>query len=243
LGSEIAAGLRRLGVAVTLVGRSQRLHFGRTGALLSSPLTRLHRENGVDLRLGDEVVELGGSGRVATARLAGGAVIDTDLVVAAIGSVPNTGWLTSSGLDLSDGVVCDSTGHAAPNVFAAGDVAAWADPGTGVPVRVEHQLHAAEQAQIVARTIATGAAGTTQQPIPFFWSELFGTTIQVFGHSAGDSLDTVTRGESGRFVAAVQRDGVVTGIVGWNMPRDFRAARVLLGHSTEALHRSRQLVP
>ncbi|WP_219501863.1 NAD(P)/FAD-dependent oxidoreductase [Nonomuraea ceibae] len=242
LGSEIAAGLRKLGLAVTLVGRSPELRLAQAGALLSPLIARLHREHGVDLRLGEEVVALRGADRVSAARLSGGDVIETDLVVAAIGCVPNTGWLSSSGLDVSNGVVCDSAGRAAPGVFAAGDVAAWTDPATGIPARVGHQLNAAEQAQIVARTIATGAVPTAQ-PVPFFWSELFGTKIQVFGRCDGVSLDTIAGDtSSGRFVAAVQRDGVVTGIVGWNMPRDFRIARERVGRPAEGLDRSRQRV-
>ncbi|MFI0418798.1 NAD(P)/FAD-dependent oxidoreductase [Spongiactinospora sp. 9N601] len=239
LGSEIAAALRELGVAVTLVGRSRHLRLGLAGGLLSPLIARLHRANGVDLRLGEEVAGLRGGDRVTAVVLSGGDVIETGLVVAAIGCVPNTGWLASSGLDVSDGVVCDFAGRAAPGVFAAGDVAAWTDPRTGVPVRVEHQLNAAEQAQLVAGTIATGTTPAAP-PVPFFWSELFGTRIQVYGHGDGEgtSLDTIAGdAESGRFVAAVQRDGIVTGIAGWNMPRDFRAARAHVGRPAAELSR------
>ncbi|RBQ14962.1 NAD(P)/FAD-dependent oxidoreductase [Spongiactinospora rosea] len=233
LGSEIAAGLRERGVAVTLAGRSRHLRLGLAGALLSPLIARLHRANGVELRLGEEVIGLRGDDRVTAAVLSGGDVVETDLVVAAIGCVPNTGWLASSGLDVSDGIVCDFAGRAAPGVFAAGDVAAWTDPRTGVPVRVEHQLNAAEQARLVARTIATGAVPAAP-PVPFFWSDLYGTKIQVYGHGGGTSLDTIAGDpESGRFVAAVQRDGIVTAVVGWNMPRDFRTARVHVGRPAQ----------
>jgi|SoiMethySBSTD1v2_1073268.scaffolds.fasta_scaffold00524_47 NADPH-dependent 2,4-dienoyl-CoA reductase/sulfur reductase-like enzyme len=36
---------------------------------------------------------------------------------------PNTEWLEGSGLTLDNGIVCNGSGEAAPDVYAAGDVA------------------------------------------------------------------------------------------------------------------------
>mgnify|MGYP001555241721 FL=1 len=79
--------------------------------------------------------------------------------------------------------------------------------------------------------------GDPSEPVvPFFWSELHGTRIQVFGRLpahcpleaiAGDMTDR-------RFVAALRDDGRVTGVGGWNMPREFRDARVLVDASMPA---------
>ena len=70
--------------------------------------------------------------------------------------------------------------------------------------------------------------------MPFFWSELHGTRIQAYGRFAVDSPLQTIAGEpaDGRFVAASRQDGRVTGIVGWNMPRDFREARALVNQSS-----------
>jgi NADPH-dependent 2,4-dienoyl-CoA reductase/sulfur reductase-like enzyme len=225
LGSEIAAATRKRGLAVTLVGRSSELRLGQVGSHLSSRIAALHRENGVDLRLGFDVTEVIGTGRVSAVVLSDGTVLPADVVVAAIGSLPATEWLSGSGLLLADGIVCDSNGLAAPDVYAIGDVARWRDDLTATSTRAEHHLKAMEQAQSVARLLVTGEVSPTV--VPFFWSELYGTKIQAYGRFPADTKLETIAGEPGgaRFVAASVRGGRVLGVVGWNMPRDFRLAR------------------
>lgn len=254
LGSEVSVAARKLGADVTLVGRTDMLRLGQVGSRLSARLINLHRAAGVRLRLGAVVTDVVGTDVVGTERVQGVALADgeflpADVVVTAIGCVPAVDWLTDAALgggalDLADGVVCDEHGAAAPGVWAIGDVAAWRDPATGVAARAEHQLGAIEQAQAVARLLATG--DVSPRPLPFFWSELSGARIQAYGTFAGGGpLVTVagddstggasigydsTGGATARFVAE-SRDpsGIVTGVVGWNMPRDFRSARSRVG--------------
>jgi 3-phenylpropionate/trans-cinnamate dioxygenase ferredoxin reductase subunit len=228
LGSEIAAAARKRGLDVTLVGRSRELRLGQVGAHLSARIAELHRDNGVDLRLGVDVTEVVGERRVSAVRLSDGALIEADLVVAAIGSIPATGWLEGSGLDLADGVVCDANGVAAPDIYAVGDVARWRDDAATTTSRAEHQLKAIEQAQAVARLMLTGEV--TPSIVPFFWSELYGTRIQAYGSFPADIPLVTLAGDSNgeRFVAASILDGRTVGVVGWNMPRDFRLARAAM---------------
>jgi NADPH-dependent 2,4-dienoyl-CoA reductase/sulfur reductase-like enzyme len=230
LGSEIAAATRTMGLDVTLVGRSRRLGFGHAGELLSEPIVDLHRAHGVNVCLGVGVAQLSGESRVSAVVLSDGSVVDADIVIVAIGGVPATEWLRDSGLDLSDGVVCDADGTASPGVYAIGDVAAWRDAG-GVPLRAEHQSNALEQAQAVAHLIVTGEGSAPI--VPFFWSELFGARIQAFGRFDADSPLELLEGDPhrGRFVAASVRGDRTIGVVGWNAPREFRAARArVLSH-------------
>ena len=74
----------------------------------------LHRDHGVDVRLGVGVAGIEGGDRSTRVRLADGSLVEADLVVVGIGVTPNTGWLEGSGLALDDGVVCDATTLAAP---------------------------------------------------------------------------------------------------------------------------------
>lgn len=235
LGSEIAAAARKQGAQVTLVGRSTQLSLGQVGPRLAERLRGLHESAGVKLATGASVTGLGTSrssapDRVASITLSSGEMIPADLVVFAIGCLPAVSWLSGAGLDLADGVVCDEHGVASPGVYAVGDVAAWRDPATGVARRAEHQLNAIEQAQAVARLIATGE--TSPRPLPFFWSELYGTRIQSYGTFArGGELTPVTGDLAGdRFVAeSLAPDGTCVGVVGWSHPREFRLARARVG--------------
>ena len=227
LGSEIASAARKYGADTLLVGRSDSLTFGGVGALLSSRLIRLHEDNGVELVLRAEIVGAEPARGGTDVLFADGSREFVDLLVAMIGAAPRTGWLEASALDLNDGVVCDSVGRAAPGVSAVGDVAAWEDPFTGRPSRVEHQSNAIEQAVAVALRIAHGELGS--QPVPLFWSEIHGTRIHAYGWFDDDRPLVAADGGSAEDAAVLlSRDSAdrVRGAVGWNAtPREFRTAR------------------
>jgi NADPH-dependent 2,4-dienoyl-CoA reductase/sulfur reductase-like enzyme len=85
----------------------------------------------VDVRLGERLGILRDAGRIRGVRL-GSEELLADLVVSAIGVVPNTGFLQGSGLSLSNGgaiEVDDALRTSLPDVWAAGDCAnvTWAD--------------------------------------------------------------------------------------------------------------------
>lgn len=228
LGSEIASAALRLGNEVALIGRSDRMSFGAVGTALSARLEELHRSSGVDLRLATEVVDVVPTGNGALVTLDDGSDLSADVVVAAIGGTPATEWLIGSGLNLADGVVCDQRGSAAPGVHAVGDVAAWADPVTGVAQRVEHQSNAIEHAMAVASAIVHDRDPAT--PVPFFWSEIHGARIKVYGWFAPESalIELATGAETGSLLGSPD-DGRTRGIVAWNLPpRAFREARLLV---------------
>ncbi len=236
LGSEIASAARHLGLQVVLIGRTKSMRMGQVGDHLSELIKELHRANEVDVRTGVGVVDVSGSGHQQVVELSSGEVVEADLVIVAIGGIPSTDWLSGCGLDLSDGVVCDASGLAAPDVYAVGDVAQWRrQAGTPVP-RAEHHLNAVEQALAVAHLLVTGEPPGAV--VPFFWSELHDTRIQAYGRFAADSPLEAIAGDMGdrRFVAASRDGDRTTGVVGWNMPRDFRDARALVDASTPPPH-------
>lgn len=237
LGSEIASAARKHDAETLLIGRSGALGFGGVGTLLSPQLTRLHDDNGVELALNADLTAAAPRASGGAELTLGTAVRRVDLAVALIGGMPRTDWLASSGLALDDGVACDSTGLAAPGVWAVGDVAAWADPETGRHMRVEHQSNAIEQAVAVAVRIARDE--TAPRPVPLFWSEIHGTRIHAFGWF-DPSIPLVERATDAdaRGSIFVSRDtgGRTRGVVGWNAPpREFRAARADVMSSSPAL--------
>ncbi len=227
LGSELASASRKYEAATLLVGRSDSLSFGGVGALLSSRLIRLHEDNDVELALRTEVVRAESLRGGTSITLSDGRQELFDLVVAMIGATPRTQWLKSSTLTLTDGVACDAVGRAAPGVSAVGDVAAWEDPFTGRPARVEHQNNAIEQAIAVAVRLVHGELGS--QPIPLFWSEVHGTRIHAYGWFDPERPLVSEPADStadAALLASRDAEDRVRGVVGWNAsPREFRAAR------------------
>jgi NADPH-dependent 2,4-dienoyl-CoA reductase/sulfur reductase-like enzyme len=226
LGSEIAATARVLGLDVTLAGPLAAPMAAQIGSLASGLLAEVHQANGVRLRLGSAIGGLVAyGGRVTGVHLVNGEELPADVVVVAIGAVPATAWLEGSGLRLDNGVVCDTRCRAAEGIYAVGDVARWHHEKLGQLVRLENRTNATEQADAVA----AGILGQEQAyaPVPYFWTDQFDVKIQVFGTIGADTEVEIVEGvlAERRFVARYRRDGVVTGVLGWNMPKQVRQHR------------------
>jgi NADPH-dependent 2,4-dienoyl-CoA reductase/sulfur reductase-like enzyme len=76
-------------------------------------------ENSVEMRLGLGVKAINEIGDKVEIQLNDGESIQVELLVLAIGSVNNTEWLAESGLDITNGVLCDANGEAAADIFAS----------------------------------------------------------------------------------------------------------------------------
>ena len=116
---------------------------------------RLHNGIGVSRLVGDRA--LGAEGHVTAVELQGGAVLPADVVLVAIGAAPQVSWLEGSGLTLQNGILCNEFCQAAPDIYAAGDVANWYHPYLKRQVRLEHRMHATEQAQAMGVSIGLEA--------------------------------------------------------------------------------------
>lgn len=227
IGSEVASTAKGRGLEVTILEALPVPLERVLGAEMGKVCGRLHIDNGVDLRPAVAVAGLeagsaagAAAGRVGRIRLADGGAIDADVVVVGIGVTPDTGWLQTSGLTLDNGVVCDARCQAAPRVVAAGDCARWYHTGLAALLRVEHWTNAAEQADAAARTLLHGTAAPVYSPVPYFWSDQYGTKIQFVGHNnPGDTVAIVEGSvDEGRFVATYSQGERITAALLWNRP-------------------------
>lgn len=224
IGAEVAASCRERGVDVTLVEPLPAPLARVLGEQVGAVVADLHRDHGVDVRLGVGVDGIEGDGRVERVALADGRVVAADLVVVGIGVTPNTAWLEGSGLTLDDGVVCDETTLAAPGVVAAGDVARWPNPLYGGELmRVEHWEHAINMGVHAAKRLVADLRGEPGEPfstVPWFWSDQYDRKVQLAGRVRPDDDVAVVAGSFAerRFCALYGRDGRVTGVLAMNMP-------------------------
>ncbi len=231
LGGELAALAATKGRSVVLLDALLAPMIDRVGSVVGARLASLHKSHGVEAHYG--VYVAGIADRAAGGKsvsLSDGRMFDADLVLVAIGARPAVSWLRGSGVPLDNGVVCDAYCRTVPDVYAAGDVANWFNPRFGRQMRIEHRMNATEQGMAVAANIL----GREEEfsPIPYFWTDLYDVKIQVHG-MIGASLDTHTVAgdpEAGNFVLAYCRDGIVEGVLGWNMPGETRRARGLIGN-------------
>ncbi|MGW6007919.1 NAD(P)/FAD-dependent oxidoreductase [Streptomyces sp. NPDC055210] len=226
LGSEIAATARTVGLDVTLAGPLAAPMALQVGPMVSELLASLHREHGVRLRLGSGVAGLlSEDGRVTGVRLSSGEILPSDVVVVAIGATPATQWLDDSGLTLDNGVVCDARCRAADSIYAVGDVARFHHESYNRLMRLENRTNATEQAAAVAAVIL--GEDRAYAPVPYFWTDQFEAKLQVHGLLPADAETEVVEGDVAgrRFVVRYTSGGAVTGVLGWNMPKQTRMRR------------------
>jgi 3-phenylpropionate/trans-cinnamate dioxygenase ferredoxin reductase component len=230
IGCEVAASARQMGVEVTVVDALSVPMERQLGPTVGGLITALHEKNGVEVLLNAGVHGFSAdAGHVTGVDLTDGSHLPADLVLVAIGSVPNTQWLSGSGLTLADGVECDEFCRAAPGIVAAGDVASWYHSGLGQRLRIEHRTNAIEQGTAAARALLH-ADLSPFTPVPYFWTDQFDVKVQVYGIPGdGDEPKFVHGGPlDKRFAVAYRRDGHTTAILTWNMPREALKLRAEL---------------
>jgi 3-phenylpropionate/trans-cinnamate dioxygenase ferredoxin reductase subunit len=233
IGAEVAATCRGRGLEVTLLEALPVPLERALGPKLGAVMADVHRDQGVDVRLGVGVDGLEGSDRVEAVRLADGSIVETEVVVVGIGVVPNVDWLAGSGLNVDDGVVCDETLLAAPGIVAAGDIARWPSRRYREYLRVEHWETAIEMGETAARRLLAEDRATEPEvfdPVPWFWSDQYDRKIQLAGRSSADDAVEVVHGslDDRRFVALYGRDGTVVGVLGMNRPAHVARLRPLV---------------
>jgi 3-phenylpropionate/trans-cinnamate dioxygenase ferredoxin reductase subunit len=230
IGSEVAATCRERNLDVTLVEIAPVPLERALGTEIGIVCADLHRDHGVDVRLGTGIDSFVGLRRVEGVVLSG-ETVPADVVVVGVGVSPATAWLEGSGLTLDNGVVCDETLLAAPGVVAAGDVARWPSRRFGDLLRVEHWENAIQQGEAAARRVLVDAeAAEAYDPVPWFWSDQYDRKIQLAGQSSANHQVRVVHGttDERRFVALYGRDGRVTGVLGFNRPRHVMQLRQLV---------------
>jgi NADPH-dependent 2,4-dienoyl-CoA reductase/sulfur reductase-like enzyme len=236
IGAEVASTCAGLGCAVTVLEAMEVPLATVLGPAIGGHCASLHGANGVDLRTGVGVAGLrridAPAGGLAV-ELAGGDVVEADVVVVGIGVVPSTGWLDGSGLEVDNGVVCDDRLFAADGIVAAGDVARWTwrHDGMEEPIRIEHWQVAAEAGVAAARSLLAGRADAAAfTPIPYFWSDQYGIRFQVLGNPGGDDEVEIVEGsfEEGKFLALFGRADRLRAVMAIGKPRQLMGYRPLL---------------
>jgi 3-phenylpropionate/trans-cinnamate dioxygenase ferredoxin reductase component len=210
IGCEVTASLTQLGVQVTTVFPGQvplaRVLGGQAGALIGD----IHRENGVDLRPGEQVAAFEGTGRLEAVVTAAGDRIACDFAVAGVGIEPD---LPAAAVAQDNGILADELCRAsAPDVYVAGDVANQLHPLFG-RVRVEHYNNAEKQGTAAARSMLGSTA--PYDYLHTFWSDQYEHKIEYVGHATRWD-EFVVRGSvpERKLIGCYLVDGVVAAAVG-----------------------------
>ncbi|QHI99690.1 FAD-dependent oxidoreductase [Xylophilus rhododendri] len=183
LGLEVASTAQSMGLDTTVLERGGRLLERVLPPVAGDWLRQRVELSGVRLRLDAacESFELGE--QAVTATLASGERVSADIVVVAVGQVPDVALAREAGIDLhpaNQGIRIDARcATSAPNLYAAGDCTSQHHPFLGSEQRLESWQSANEQARIAAAAIA--GAETHPLAAPWFWSDQFGCNLQMQG--------------------------------------------------------------
>ena len=190
IGCEVAATARQLGLSVKVVAIDPAPMVRPLGFELAKELQWRHESKGVEFHLGVGINAFIGEESATGIQLSDGTEHYADVIVEAIGSIPNVDWLEGNGLDLADGVIVDSSmsviGATFPAV-AVGDVAKYPhELFDEIPRRIEHWNLPTETGRRAGKTLASWLAGEKPAAesvnfIPTFWSDQYEYNIQSFG--------------------------------------------------------------
>ena len=218
IGCEAAAAARQHGANVTVIEpRSQPL-LQVCGEQIGATFAALHRDHGVDLRLGIGVTGFAGDGAVSSVHIKGYASVPADMVLIAVGAAPNIALADVAGLQLANGgIAVDATLRSSdPDIYAVGDVAAHDHPKYPHRIRVEHWANAKDQGAHVALNLL-GA----EEPYllrPFFFSDQYDLGCEYRGFADPTKDRLVVRGDlkSREFTAFWVRAGAVAAAMNVN---------------------------
>jgi NADPH-dependent 2,4-dienoyl-CoA reductase/sulfur reductase-like enzyme len=193
IGLEVAAAARAAGTTVVLLERSELPLLGVLGPEMAQVFADLHREHGVDLRLGVDDVD------------AVLAEMSPDAVVVGVGVQPRVELAEAAGLETADdgGVAVDAELRTSdPAIWAVGDIASHDHPRLEGRIRVEHWATALNQPAAAAASIL--GKGEAYDRLPYFYSDQFDLGMEYVGHARpDDTARVVVRGdrEGREFVA------------------------------------------
>ena len=220
IGAEVAFAAAENGCSVTVYEAADTPLSVALPRDLGMRTVEWYEQLGIDLRLGERVDDVSALG--------------ADVVVAGLGARPATGFLADSPIELRDPdravVVDDRLRSSMANVVAVGDCAAWWSGRYGKRMRVEH-WDTALHAPTVATSTLLGNESDPYDPVPYFWSDQFGHTIQFLGHR-GENDRRVDRSTGADWAVGWFSDGPdgpqLTSIALVDRPRDFSQARKLM---------------
>jgi 3-phenylpropionate/trans-cinnamate dioxygenase ferredoxin reductase component len=200
IGCEVAATASALGCTVHVVAIDPVPMWRPLGMDVGAAMRRRHESHGITFHMERSIAHFEGESQVSGAVLDDGTHVAADVVLEAVGSVPNTEWLAgNSSIDLSDGVLVDSMmrviGTPCPAV-GVGDIARYVNPlFDDVPRRIEHWNLPTESGRRAGATLAAWVAGSEIDEVPFtpmpsFWSDQHEYRLQSFGvPGAGDRME------------------------------------------------------
>ncbi|MFV0303239.1 MAG: FAD-dependent oxidoreductase [Paracoccus sp. (in: a-proteobacteria)] len=224
IGLELASAARKLGKTATVIEAQDRLLKRLLPGEAGTFLAWIAEQNDVALEIGAGVASVAPEG----VTLSDGRLIEADCIIVGVGAVPNDGLARAAGIETAaaGGIVVNARNQSSDfSVYAVGDVAVTRDEISGRESRVESWQNARLSADRVARAIA--GQEPVEQEQPWFWSDLFGGTLQIVGQP-GPDLRTVRRDGAAPVFFCLDETDRITACIDFGDAATLRAARGLI---------------
>ena len=230
IGCEVATTACKAGIKVTILEAGDELLLRVLGPKVGAWCRAELELMGVRVELNAQASHFEGKGNVGAVVCADGRRVVADVVLISIGAEPADELARAAGIACGRGVLVDATGTSScPEVFAAGDVAAW-PLRAGGQRSLETYLNSHMQAETAAAAMLGNPVPAPQ--VPTSWTEIAGHRIQMIGDFEGPG-EVVLRGDvqNGQPLVLFRLlDGNVEAVTAINAVKEYSiATRLVIG--------------
>jgi 3-phenylpropionate/trans-cinnamate dioxygenase ferredoxin reductase subunit len=234
IGSEVAASLTTRGVDCTIL-MLEDVALSRTfGEQAGRWFQDRLEEHGVTVHGGESLKAFEGDGTVRAVLTESGRRIECDAVVIGAGVHPDTMLAERGGLEVENGIVCDSKLRSSvEGIYAAGDCCSYDSVVHGRRLRIEHWDVAMQQGMHAARNMLGEEAD--YDVVPYFFSDLADWASLEYVGPAFEWDREVWRGDrdAGEFSVWYLKDGRVAGALSVERSEDLAEARRMLADGVD----------
>ncbi len=180
IGLEIASSLSQLQKKVTVIEIDNQLMGRIIPKQIADLVQKSHIEHGNDIILNKQIDKINKKNDIYEILLNDNSIIETDFIIAGIGSTPSVKLFENTNLKLDNGIATNQYCETSiKDVYAAGDVSNFYHPLYKRYIRLESYQHAQNHGICAGKNIA--GVKTEYSSIPWMWSDQFNLNLQLTG--------------------------------------------------------------
>jgi 3-phenylpropionate/trans-cinnamate dioxygenase ferredoxin reductase component len=234
IGTEVAASLTARGARCSIVAMEEAPLARTFGVEAGRWFGELLASKGIEFHGGEELEAFEGDGRVGAIVTKSGLSIECDTVVVGAGVKADAMLAQRAGLEVDDGIVCDSKLQTSvEGIYAAGDCCSYDSVVHGRRLRVEHWDVAMQQGMHAAGNML--GDGADYEVVPYFFSDLADWASLEYVGPAYEWDEEVWRGDrdAGEFSVWYLKGGRVAGCLSVGRSEDLAEARRMLADGVD----------